>query len=481
MLEAVGAERAVLSILFKKPELLFQIDDVVSEQDFTNSGAKVIYSLIKNLLLEDAAAQIDYYTLISRAEERGLKDFLSLTHNGELLRAIEKTNVDIATLGRHVNAVKSATIKRVTIATLDNLKDNVEEFSGPPIDLKNMVENTVFGAMQSLDRGDDDIVCLADTFEQSINTYADLNEIIGLNVGFPRWQRDCGGIRNGTVTGLFARAKAGKSQFSAHCAVKVAVEQRLPTLYLDTELQLRNQQMRVAGILSGIPYSRIESGAWKESKEEVGKIKRAFEVVKDSPFYYKNISGRSYHHVLPVIRKFFHQKVRESKGDIPRCLVIYDYIKLMDMNDLKAAAEWQILGFLLSAIHDVAAQLNIPILALGQLNREALRVDSEATIAGSDRITHNVDSLTIMRAKRPEEIELDGEQRGNYMLKALLARNGPGHDYNDWVNVHFDKGAGQFVEDKRNSEILAAIQALRPIAERLEEDDIGQFGSVRED
>jgi len=481
MSQAIGAERAILSILIKEPTLLFDVDDVLTERDFTNSGAQIIYRLIKDVLIEDRDAQIDQYVLISRAEERGIDDFLNLTHNGDLINAIQHTKVNSANLGKYVAAVKTATVKRETIEILDVLKDEVEEYDGGAIDIKNHVEDSVFKSFQQIDDGGDDIECVADSFEEVINEYADKNSLLGLDVCLPRWQRDVGALRNGTVTGLFARAKAGKSQFSAHCAVEVAVKQRLPVLYLDTELQLRMQQMRTAGILSGVSYSRIESGAWKSSQKDIDALTEAFGAVKDAPFYYKNIAGKSIKYVIPIIRKFFHKYVSESKGDKPKCLIIYDYLKLMDPADLKQAAEWQLLGFVMSAIHDLAAQLNIPILCLGQLNREALRVDSEGTVSGSDRITHNLDSLTIMRAKKEEELDADGSKRGNYILKGILARSGPGHDYNEHVNLKFDKSSGQFIEDKRHSEVLEAIQGNPEFRDRLEDEDIGPLGDMRED
>lgn len=481
MLQAIGAERAVLSILMKEPTLLFEIDDILTESDFTNGGAQVIYGLIRKIVVEDKTAKIDQYSLITAAEANGCKDFLSLTLNGELLVALEKTNAAPATLGRHVDAVKSASIKRYSIGFLDELKDDVEACEGGTSDVRALIEDRVFREMQRIDNGGEEFENLSTNFEATIQAYADFNSVIGLDVGLPRWQRDVAAFRNGTVTGMFARAKAGKSQFAAHCAAEVAIKQGLPILYLDTELQLRMQQMRVAGILSGISFSRLESGAWKSKRDEVDKLTECFKMVKDAPFFYKNIAGKSFKYVIPIIRKFFHKHVGESEGDEPKCLVIYDYVKLMDMNDLKAAAEWQVLGFLLSSIHDVAAQLNIPILCLGQLNRTALKVDSESSIAGSDRITHNVDSLSIMRPKKPEEVEMDGEQRGNYMFKALLARNGPGHEQMEHINMFFDKGSGQFKEDKRRSEVIEAIQGMSSVRDRLVEETTAPFGELREE
>jgi len=481
MLQAVGAERAILSILMQKPELLFEVDDILDGDDFTNGGAKVIYSLIKDILLTDKDAVIDHYTLISHAESKGVSNFLEITHNGELLEAISQTTVNPSTLGRHVNAVKTMTIKRNTISMLDSLKDDVDDFKGEAIDIKNMVEDRVFREMRALESGDEDIVRIDQDYEATINKYAEDNDIIGLNVGLPRWQRDCGGIRNGTVTGIFARAKTGKSQFSAWCGAQTAIYQQLPVLYLDTELQLRDQQMRLTSILSKIPFHRVESGAWKSDNIELEKIKECFGLVKDSPFYYKNIAGRSVNYVIPVIRKFFHKYVGESKGDVVKCLIIYDYIKLMSANDIKNAQEHQVLGFLLSAIHDVAAQLNIPILALGQLNREALKMDNEYVVAGSDKITHNVDSLTIFRQKRQDEVDADGILRGTHIFKVPIARKGPGHTDGDHINITFDKSSGQFREDKRRSEVISALGGISPIRDRLQDIDEAPLGNLKED
>lgn len=481
MLQAVGAERAILSILMQKPELLFEVDDILDASDFTNGGAKVIYSLIKDILIEDKGATVDHYTLISQAESKGVSDFLELTHNGELLEAIQQTQVNPDTLGRHVNAVKTMTIKRNTILMLDALKDDVEEYRGEAIDIKNMVEDRVFREMRALDAGDDEIIRMDENYEVTINEYAERNQIIGLDIGFPKWQRDCGGIRNGTVTGVFARAKTGKSQFSAWCGAKSAIFQNIPTLYLDTELQLRDQQMRLTGILSGMKYETIETGQWKSNVEQVDKIKECFELVKDAPFYYKNIAGKSVNYVIPVIRKFFHKYVGESRGDEIKCLVIYDYIKLMSQEDIKNAQEYQMLGFLLSAIHDVAAQLNIPILALGQLNREAAKMDNEYVVAGSDRIVHNLDSLTIFRQKRQDEIDADGKMRGTHIFKVPVARKGPGHPDGDHINILFDKSSGQFKEDKRKSEVIEALGGMNPIRDRLQDMDEAPLGKLRED
>lgn len=489
MLEAVGAERAVLSILLKKPDSLFAFDIQLNEDDFTNSGNKLLFSLMSEIINDDPKVKLDNYLLISKAEEKGITDFFKLTQNGDLLDALQETgnNVSESSIGKYIAIVKKASIKRNLIDKLDHLKDDVEVHSGTAIDIQNMVESEILSSMEAIDTGDDEIVNLAEDFEEVINSYAEDEAVIGLDIGMPRWQDDCGGIANGTITGLFARAKEGKSQFAAYSAMKIAIHgdpniNKLPVLYLDTEMQARKQQMRLCSMMTGVPYKRIQKGYWRSDVEECKKVKKAFADIKGSPIYYKNISGKSVNYVLPIIRKFIYKHVGgKTEGNIPKCLVIYDYIKLMNPEDLKTAQEYQLLGFLLGALHDLCANLNFPMIVLGQLNREALKTDSIGSIAGSDRITHNVDSLTLFRKKKQDELEVDGSMRGTHLSKVLISRDGPGHDYDEWININFDKSRGSFIEDKRNSEVQMRIKDdSKAIRDRLGDQDTAEFGNIRE-
>ena len=132
MLEAVGAERAILSILIKKPDALFTVDEILDENDFTNTGNQVIYSIVKELVLEDPNVSLDSALILSRGEEKGIKDFLRLTQNGDLINAIQATSkaVNESSLCKHITSVKKASIKRHLLMTLEDLKDDVEEYDG---------------------------------------------------------------------------------------------------------------------------------------------------------------------------------------------------------------------------------------------------------------------------------------------------------------------------------------------------------------
>lgn len=471
-LEAHGAERAIISILIREPDKFFTITDVLSEADFVNVGCSTIFTIVKDVILREERPAIDRHVIVAEAERRNISDFWQHTLNGDMVDAIIKMNVNPSNLGRFVADVKQASIKRALINKCEDLKDDIEGYVGPSIELRNMVENGILDSLRKIDSGEDDVICLSDDFEEVINTYADTDGEIGIDIDLKKWQEDAGRIRNGSITGLFARSKVGKSQFSMWASYITAINNRMPTLYLDTELQARQQQMRLCGIISGIPYDVIESGRWKYDKKMIEHVKQAFHVVKQAPLYYKNIAGRSVHSVIPTIRKFVYRNLGGPVvGDKPKGLVIYDYIKLMDGGDLtRNMQEYQLIGLLLSSLHDCAANLNIPMLALGQLNKQE--------DIGIDRIIHNVDSATILRPKKPEEIQEDGPLRGSHVLEVKYSRNGPGHDFGEWINLHFDKSCGQFKEDKRASEVTTVVKKLK---EQLEAEDMQKFSSARED
>jgi replicative DNA helicase len=470
-LEAQGSERALISILYHHPDMLFSINDVLTEADFINTGSAMIFRVLKEIILREGNPSIDKHLIFSEAERTKVDGFFHHTLNGELVEAISKMTVNPKNMGRFISDIKQASIKRALINKCEDLKDNIESYIGPSLELRNMVENEMLDSLREIDSGRDDIICLADDFEEIINAYADRQGILGVDIGFPRWQKDVGHIRNGALTGIFASTKVGKSQFSMWSMFQTAILQRKPVLYLDTELQARQQQMRLCGVISGIPFDVLESGKWRGDKEKIAKITAAFKIVKDAPIFYKNIAGLSVASVIPTIRKFTYQHLGGPiVGDESKGLVIYDYIKLMDRADMNNLQEYQLIGLLMSSLHDCAARLNIPIMPLGQLNKQG--------DIGIHRISHNVDSATILRPKTPEEAQEDGPQRGSHVLEVKYCRNGPGHEFDEWVNLFFDKSCGQFKEDKRASETSTAVKRIK---EKMESEDMQKLSDARED
>src|SRR5690606_24826143 len=136
-LEAHGAERAILSILIRNPDKFFTVTDVLGEADFVNVGCSTIFTIVKDIILKEENPSIDRHLIISEAERRNIEDFWQHTLNGDLVDAIIKMNVNPNNFGRFVADVKQASIKRALINKCEDLKQDIEEYVGPSIELRN--------------------------------------------------------------------------------------------------------------------------------------------------------------------------------------------------------------------------------------------------------------------------------------------------------------------------------------------------------
>ena len=135
-------------------------------------------------------------------------------------------------------------------------------------------------------------------------------------------------------------------------------------------------------------------------------------------------------------------------------VLIYDYVKLMSSDSISnAMAEFQVLGFMMTGLHNFALRYKVPILAFIQLNRDGITRASTDTASGSDRIIWLCSNFSIFKLKSDEEIAEDGAGNGNRKLVPLVARHGAGLDAGDYINMKMKGWCGKIEEGKTASEI----------------------------
>ena len=116
--------------------------------------------------------------------------------------------------------------------------------------------------------------------------------------------------------------------------------------------------------------------------------------------------------------------------------------------------EYQMLGFMLTSLHNFAVRYSIPILAFMQVNREGITKESTDIASGSDRIIWLCSNFSVFKHKSPEEIAEDGGyESGNRKLKVLVTRHGAGMDENDYINCHFKGTVGRITEGDTKFEV----------------------------
>ena len=148
-------------------------------------------------------------------------------------------------------------------------------------------------------------------------------------------------------------------------------------------------------------------------------------------------------------------KKPDSNGEVPKVVVIYDYLKMTTDKDLasKNIAEHQILGFMMTSLHNLAVRLKFPILTAVQSNRDGIDKESTGIAAGSDRILWLCTNFSIFKFKSEEELAYDGFENGNRKMVVMATRHGPGLSERDYINYNLDTYKSILTEGKTRSEI----------------------------
>jgi len=183
------------------------------------------------------------------------------------------------------------------------------------------------------------------------------------------------------------------------------------------------------------------------------------DIVENLPIKHFECSGLGVQDVLPHVRRWLLTKVKpDRETSVPQCLIVYDYIKLATVNELRGGKlqEYQLHGLNLAAMHDFVKKFNVPCLTFGQTNNEV--DDDVKCIAGAKRIIENVSSVTLLKKKTEDEVALD--PNGTHLARVFMTRFGGGTP-NSYINIGADLSWGNFTELNIGTVNFAAEQRRR--------------------
>jgi len=246
----------------------------------------------------------------------------------------------------------------------------------------------------------------------------------------------------------------GKTSIAINMAINIA-KQKIPVLFLDTEMKGEDHKNKGLSIFSfdskyQIPIHRIETGQF-----EAKKAKTLIDEYQELPYYFNSIGGMPFEEQLSIMRRWIAKEVGiNDNGKAKDCVIVYDYLKLMDDADIKGdMKEFQVLGFRMTALHNFSLKYDIPILCFIQLNRDGITKESTDTASGSDRIIWLCSNFSILKVKSDEEIAKDGSEYGNRKLVPVIARHGEGLELGDYINVDLQGRYGKMIEKETSYEI----------------------------
>lgn len=452
-----AAEKSIISGLFKyNKDAFLAVSDIINENCFVDSFYRACYIGLTKLIEEYNDIKIDESVLLQQLKENRLVTNFS-PEDSKLLRAIRNMPLELSNVRMMGAKIAKLQIARDKRDSLMLGADKLNKLQGTESlgEILGIAEESVFDSKYDSYTDDRSARKFGDGLDDYVDKLLD-NPVdqIGFPIGLPQFENAIGGgIRGGTLHVIGSRIKTGKTFMADHVAVSSAMK-GIPVLILDTEMLKEDHWNRVLAKFSGLKIRDIESG-----KSDKDKTKAAAQAFKSLPISYKNVGGMSFEEIISLMRKWLIQEVglnSEGKAKKP-CLIVYDYIKLMDDSSItKNIAEYQAIGFLMTKMHNFMVKYSVGCVAFVQLNRNGTTEEDSTVAAQSDRILWLCSSFSIYKWKDKDDLQeemrkADENERYFHKLIVIVTRHGPGLNPGDFINMKTNYSVSAIEEGPLNS------------------------------
>jgi len=446
MLQDVAAERAVLTgIWLHHLDAFSDVNDLVTSDTFTVVLNEVIYKAFHYLFETKGLKKLDKSSLYAAINELGFSYIWQNKDDIDHVKTIVEGNISLENVRPWAAKIKKLEIARNLEKECKQIIKDMQEVTGDEeiSQIVGIAENKIldFSVSQA---GGKDIYHIGDNLDEYIRYLKENSgRNLGISSGYPLFDQSIGGgFRRKTVSLIGARAKCGKSTLATCISLFIAGRLQIPVLFLDSEMDIATFWARIIpNIIRRLDNQELVSindfERWNVNNE--ADVLDACRRVKLTKLFYRNIAGCQFEEVLSIIRRFIYKNVGFTNGRANDCLIIYDYLKVLNDKDLKGnVSEHQKIGFLLTDLNNLCIKYDVPILAFTQLNRDGVNVEDSTALSGSDRLSWYSANVSLYKEKTPEEIA-ENPNSGNRKLIPILARHGEGLPPGDYICFNFEK------------------------------------------
>tara|TARA_R110000824_G_scaffold63313_2_gene166644 strand:+ start:505 stop:1998 length:1494 start_codon:yes stop_codon:yes gene_type:complete len=485
----VAAERAVLAGLYSYGiDAYLDVAPMLTPMSFTDRSNQAIYKCFSYLFEDKELKRLDESSVFSAAKDLGYEWLVDKKDEINHLQSIFNTHILLENVRNFSGKISRLEVSRMLRQQMKEADSSLCDIVGDePIEhILGIAEKCVFDFTTKLTNasGTDPQRLGIGMREHIMDRLDNPTEIIGLPTPWPTYNEAIGGgCRRKAVSMIGARSGVGKSMLSDNLAIHLA-ELDVPVLYLDTEMSDEDHWYRIGANYADVTINELESGRCGQSQATRQRVVDAMDKIEKLPIDYINISGVPFEETLAIIRRWIHKTVGfESDGRTKDCIIIYDYVKLMNGEDLKIGVqEYQVLGFMMTSLHNLAVRNDVPIFTLIQLNRDGIDKETSDVVAGSDRVMWLTTNFAIFKPKSDEEIQASPQQDGTHKLVVIKHRHGPGMARGDYINMTMEGAKAIVIEGKTKFKLKRERETgINPHPENVsdEVDDI-PFGSSHE-
>jgi len=348
-------EMAVIASILIDNKALDKVTSLLEPADFYHPSHQYIYARI--IELHEANKPVDVVNLISAISDR---NELGKAGGLEYISSLVDIVPTAANIESYAQIVKDKSMLRAMIGLSVEMSEMCYEQTDDVTDIVEAAEKKIFKLAENKLKSDIKPIgnLMQSTFEVLEKLYKRKDDISGVPSGFNDLDDMTNGWQNSDLIILAARPAMGKTAFSLNITLNAAYRQKKSVAFFSLEMSDQQLVQRLLSSMSEVDSSKLRSG--KFTMEEWQKLAASAGELHDTKFFIDD---------TPAISPMeLRAKCRRLKREHDLDLVIVDYLQLMGSNSKIDSREQQI-SEISRSLKGLAKELNIPVIALSQLNR----------------------------------------------------------------------------------------------------------------
>ena len=355
---SMEAEQSVLGGLMLSASAWDQVADKITETDFYREDHRLIFRAVHDL--HETSRPCDAVTVSEWFESHGKADQVD---GGNYISQLANNTPSAANVGAYADIVREKSILRnlidvgATITTSAFTSDGRESKT-----LLEEAERLVFAIADKGSRGGSGFVSVQDSLKEAMAKIEELNafegDITGIPTGYQDFDRLTAGLQPSDLIIVAGRPAMGKTTFAMNIAEHAAIKHGKSVAVFSMEMASLQLVMRMFSSVGQIDQTRIRTGTLDDM--DWPKLTSAMNLLHKSKIFIDDTPALS----PAELRARARRLKREHDID----MIVVDYLQLMSVPGNKENRATEI-AEISRSLKTIAKELNVPVVALSQLNR----------------------------------------------------------------------------------------------------------------
>ncbi|WP_455577084.1 DnaB-like helicase C-terminal domain-containing protein [Anaerosinus sp.] len=432
------SERYIIACMLQKEEVLQMAIEKLQVSDFVLKENQNLFIAISQMY--DNQEKVDIVTVPIKHREI----IKTLPNNWSTYTDVFYTEGGVKTA---INKLKAESKNRVLLNLADKIKADIKSGENPDTVFseieKCMVERTSTANRKYLNGKEFGIGCLEAVCERMDEATRTKNVIY---TGFKSLNKISGGMEKGDLIIISGRTGGGKSIFAMNLIKDIAIMQKRPSLYLNSEMSERQMQLRLLSHMSQYSHQKLRGGE-NITTDDFRRLSETSERISQGNFIFATIPDLQVETVIGDIVKY------KRRNDIE--FVIVDYVGRVDTMNNKNKDDWQLYKSAAQKLKTIAQELGLVVIMIAQLSKSG-------DLAQSSYMSHEAD-LWLSIEKMNEEDVFNNEPF-NRWLDIKKARN---VDDTSMLRFRFNGDTLTFTDDFYKARVFQDLEKQKEVGKAV--------------